>query len=102
VIDTTAGGTSGYALAATPSGGLKAGLHQSGRPTDPTTASVPDRELAARTAAWVERRFPKAGASRAPRRASTPPAPATSSCSNAAAASSSARRAAVTASSSRR
>ena len=61
VIDTTAGGKSGYALAATPSGGLKAGLHQSGRPTDPDEASVPDRELAARTAAWVERRFPEAG-----------------------------------------
>ena len=61
VIDTTAGGRSGYALAATPSGGLKAGLHQSGRPTDPDEASVPDRELAARTAAWVKRRFPEAG-----------------------------------------
>jgi sarcosine oxidase len=61
VIDTTAGGRSGYALAATPSGGLKAGLHQSGRPTDPDEASLPDRELAARTAAWVERRFPEAG-----------------------------------------
>ena len=61
VIDTAAGGRSGYALAATPSGGLKAGLHQSGRPTDPDEASVPDRELAARTAAWVKRRFPEAG-----------------------------------------
>ena len=61
VIDTTAGGKSGYALAATPSGGLKAGLHQSGRPTDPDEAVVPDRELAARTAAWVERRFRGAG-----------------------------------------
>ena len=61
VIDTTAGGKSGYALAATPSGGLKAGLHQSGRPTDPDEAGFPDRELAARTAAWVKRRFPEAG-----------------------------------------
>ena len=61
VIDTTAGGKSGYALAATPTGGLKAGLHQTGRPTDPDEASVPDRELAARTAAWVARRFPEAG-----------------------------------------
>jgi sarcosine oxidase len=61
VIDTTAGGKSGYALAATPGGGLKAGLHQSGRPTDPDEAAFPDRELAARTAAWVKRRFPEAG-----------------------------------------
>ena len=61
VIDTTAGGKSGYALATTPSGGLKAGLHQTGRPTDPDEAAFPDRELAARTAAWVKRRFPEAG-----------------------------------------
>ena len=60
VIDTTAGARSGYALA-TPSGALKAGLHQSGRPTDPDDVNFPDRELAARTAAWIERRFPDAG-----------------------------------------
>ena len=60
VIDTTVGARSGYALA-TPSGALKAGLHQSGRPTDPDDANFPDRELAARTAAWIERRFPDAG-----------------------------------------
>jgi len=60
VIDTTTGSHSGYALAA-PGGALKAGLHQSGRPTDPDSAAVPDRELSARTAAWVERRFPEAG-----------------------------------------
>jgi sarcosine oxidase len=60
VIDTTTGPHSGYALAA-PGGALKAGLHQSGRPTDPDAAAVPDRELSARTAAWIERRFPEAG-----------------------------------------
>jgi sarcosine oxidase len=61
LIDTTAGPSSGYALAS-PGGALKAGLHQSGRPTDPDEAGIPDRELAARTAAWVERRFRGAGA----------------------------------------
>ena len=60
VIDTTTGAHSGYALTA-PGGVLKAGLHQTGRPTDPGAAAVPDRELAARTAAWIERRFPEAG-----------------------------------------
>jgi sarcosine oxidase len=56
LIDTTIGARSGYALAS-PGGSLKAGLHQSGRPVDPDEPGVPDRELAARTAAWVERRF---------------------------------------------
>ena len=60
VIDTTTGASSGYALTS-PDGTLKAGLHQSGRPADPDAPAVPDRELAARTAAWVERRFPGAG-----------------------------------------
>ena len=60
VIDTTTGASSGYALAS-PDGALKAGLHQSGRLADPDAPSVPDRELAARTAAWVERRFSGAG-----------------------------------------
>jgi sarcosine oxidase len=60
LIDTTTGPHSGYALPA-PGGALKAGLHQSGRPTDPDLAAVPDRELSARTAAWIERRFPEAG-----------------------------------------
>jgi sarcosine oxidase len=60
VIDTTIGPRSAYALPS--SGGLlKAGLHQAGRPADPDERAVPDRELAARTAAWVERRFPGAG-----------------------------------------
>lgn len=59
VIDTTTGPSSGYALS-TPGRILKAGLHQSGRPVDPDAESVADRELAARTAAWVERRFPTA------------------------------------------
>ena len=60
VIDTTTGARHGYALAS-PGDSLKAGLHQSGRPTDPDEPGVPDRELSARTAAWVERRFPGAG-----------------------------------------
>ena len=60
VIDTTTGAHSGYALAA-PGGLLKAGIHQTGRPADPKAVAVPDRELAARTAAWIERRFPEAG-----------------------------------------
>ena len=60
VIDTTTGASAGYALAS-PDGTLKAGLHQSGRPADPDAPAAPDRELAARTAAWVERRFPGAG-----------------------------------------
>jgi sarcosine oxidase len=60
VIDTTTGVSWGYALA-TPSGALKAGLHQSGRPTDPDEVNFPDRELAARTASWIGRRFPGAG-----------------------------------------
>ena len=61
VIDTTVGTAHAYALS-TPDGALKSGLHQSGRPVDPDVASVPDRELSARTAAWVERRFRDAGA----------------------------------------
>jgi sarcosine oxidase len=60
VIDTTTGARHGYALAS-PGDSLKAGLHQSGRPADPDQPGVPDRELSARTAAWVERRFPGAG-----------------------------------------
>jgi sarcosine oxidase len=61
VIDTTTGPHHGYALTS-PGGALKAGLHQSGRPIDPDVPSIPDRELAARTAAWVARRFRGAGA----------------------------------------
>jgi len=61
VIDTTVGASHAYALAS-PGGGLKAGLHQSGRPVDPDVPSIPDRELSARAAAWVERRFRGAGA----------------------------------------
>jgi sarcosine oxidase len=60
VIDTTTGPSSGYALSS-PDGMLKAGLHQSGRPVDPDAKAVPDRELSARTAAWIERRFRAAG-----------------------------------------
>ena len=60
VIDTTTGARHGYALAS-PGDSLKAGLHQSGRPVDPDETGVPDRELSARPAAGVERRFPGAG-----------------------------------------
>ena len=60
VIDTTTGARHGYALAS-PGDSVKAGLHQSGRPVDPDEPGVPDRELSARTAAWVERRFPGSG-----------------------------------------
>ena len=56
VIDTTTGARSGYALPS-PGDGLKAGLHQTGRPVNPDEANPPDRELAARTSAWVTRRF---------------------------------------------
>ena len=56
VIDTTTDARSGYALPS-PGDGLKSGLHQTGRPVNPDEANPPDRELAARTAAWVERRF---------------------------------------------
>jgi sarcosine oxidase len=61
VIDTGAGPAHGYALTA-PGVGLKAGLHQSGPPTDPDEPAEPDREIAERTAEWVGRRFPRAGA----------------------------------------
>jgi sarcosine oxidase len=60
VIDTNTGARHGYGLAV-PGGSLKAGFHQSGRPVDPDEPGIPDRELSARTAAWVERRFPGAG-----------------------------------------
>ena len=56
VIDTTTGAHSGYALHS-PDGHLKAGIHQTGRPANPDEQNPPDRELAARTAAWVARRF---------------------------------------------
>jgi sarcosine oxidase len=60
LIDTTTGARHGYALPS-PGDTLKAGLHQSGRPVDPDEPGVPDRELSARTAAWVERRYLGAG-----------------------------------------
>lgn len=59
VIDTATGPQHAYALAAPP-GMLKAGLHQSGRVTDPDEPAAVDEELAARTAAWVAERFPEA------------------------------------------
>jgi sarcosine oxidase len=67
VIDTTTGTHSGYALHS-PGGWLKAGLHQTGRPANPDEANPPDRELAARTSAWVARRF---GIAEPPTRAET-------------------------------
>jgi sarcosine oxidase len=61
VVDTSAGDTIAYALAA-PGVGLKAGLHQLGPAIDPDEQGEPDAEIAERTAAWVEERFPGAGA----------------------------------------
>ena len=61
VIDTTFGPAHAYALHA-PGIGLKAGLHQTGPATDPDEAGAPDAEVAAKAAAWVEQRFPRAGA----------------------------------------
>jgi sarcosine oxidase len=60
VIDASAGETHGYALAA-PGLGLKAGFHQSGPAIHPDDPGEPDAGIAARTAAWVERRFRGAG-----------------------------------------
>ena len=60
VIDSATGDKHAYALAA-PGAGLKAGLHQSGPAADPDEPGHPDEEIAARTAEWVERRFPGAG-----------------------------------------
>ena len=57
VIDTTTGDLWGYALVA-PGSGLKAGLHKSGPAVEPDDPGSPDELLAARTATWVERRFP--------------------------------------------
>ncbi|MGH3073164.1 MAG: FAD-dependent oxidoreductase [Gaiellaceae bacterium] len=62
VIDTTTGAHPGYALPSA-SGLLKAGLHQSGRLLDPDDPPAPDGVLAEQIAAWVERRFPRAGPS---------------------------------------
>ena len=56
VIEPNGGSAHGYALAA-PGIGMKAGLHQSGPKVDPNEPGGPDAEIAARTVAWVERRF---------------------------------------------
>jgi sarcosine oxidase len=61
VIDTNVGAEHGYALVA-PGVGLKAGLHQSGPAVDPDEAGSPDALIAERTADWIRRRFPGAGA----------------------------------------
>jgi sarcosine oxidase len=50
-------GHSFYALEA-PGVGLKAGLHQSGAPTDPDEKPEPDGRIVERVAAWVARHFP--------------------------------------------
>jgi sarcosine oxidase len=56
LIDTSAGETHAYALAA-PGTGLKAGFHQSGPAIHPDEPGEPDAGIAERTSAWVERRF---------------------------------------------
>jgi sarcosine oxidase len=48
-----------YALPA-PGRGLKAGIHHSGRTTDPEADGVLDEAVIAATSAWVARRFPTA------------------------------------------
>jgi sarcosine oxidase len=48
-----------YALAA-PGVGVKAGLHHTGAAAAPDDPGAPDGAIAARTAAWVERRFAEA------------------------------------------
>jgi len=50
-------GRSFYALEA-PGVGLKAGLHQSGAPTDPDETAEPDAHLIEFVSAWVGRHFP--------------------------------------------
>ena len=60
VIETGAGGVHGYALLA-PGAGLKAGLHQTGRPADPDDSGEPDPELVERARSWIAARFPRAG-----------------------------------------
>jgi sarcosine oxidase len=50
-------GRSFYALEA-PGVGLKAGLHQSGAPTDPDDTAEPDARLLEIVSDWVARRFP--------------------------------------------
>ena len=61
VLDTGSGEAQVYALLA-PAVGLKAGFHQTGPQADPDEPGTPDEAIAERTAAWVARRFPRAGA----------------------------------------
>jgi sarcosine oxidase len=49
-----------FALTA-PGVGIKAGLHRSGKPTDPDDDSEPDPEVVGRVADWVARRLPWVG-----------------------------------------
>jgi sarcosine oxidase len=46
-----------YALAA-PGQGTKAGIHKSGRPTNPDGAAMPDYDVADAAGEWLARRFP--------------------------------------------
>ena len=58
LIDSTLeGGIHGYALAA-PGYGTKAGIHKSGRPTNPDGAAMPDYDVADAAGEWLARRFP--------------------------------------------
>ncbi len=50
-------GRSFYALEA-PGVGLKAGVHQSGAPTDPDETAEPDARLLEIVSEWVARRYP--------------------------------------------
>ena len=56
VLDKSLGDTHHYALAA-PGVGLKAGVHRSGRVTDPDESGEPDAAIGERATEWVERRF---------------------------------------------
>ena len=58
VIDSSMeGGIHGYALARS-GRGTKAGIHRSGRPTNPDGAAMPDYDVADAAGEWLARRFP--------------------------------------------
>ena len=59
VIDSTVSHRWGYALSA-PGRGLKAGLHMSGTPANPSAPGEPDPAVVAGATAWVRDRFPRA------------------------------------------
>jgi sarcosine oxidase len=58
VIEKLEGKLDFFALTA-PGVGVKAGLHRSGKPTDPDDDAEPDEEVVARVSDWVARRFPQ-------------------------------------------